>query len=126
MGRKVYINEEQSLYLIEKEPFKSARLGLEKEGYVIAQHAVGSTDDSEIWKDYWEKNHYSHHFPSEPHICPSCQLPKEEFVGSHIVSQDEIFIAPICKECNDIYKNGKAEDHFFYIKQEDIVRAPKD
>lgn len=124
---RIFITEKQLQKIIEvKVQFELAKAGVVRDGYVIAQHAIGSTDDSKNWMDYWEKNHPSHRFPSEPHICPSCLLKRKKFIGGHIVSNDKTFILPVCKECNDTYKNNKANNHFFYVKQEDMVRAPED
>lgn len=106
--------------------FVLAKMGVRRDGYAIAQHAVDSTNDEQIWKEYWKDNHPSHNFPSPPHICPSCLLSGDTFIGGHIVSEGEIYIVPICKKCNDTYKNDKAKDHFFYVKLGDMVRAPED
>ena len=124
---RIFITEKQLQHLIAiNMQFELAKIGFERKGYAIAQHAVDSTDDSETWKDYWEENHPSHHFPSEPHICPSCLLTRNKFVGGHIISDGETYIIPVCKKCNDSYKNSKANDHFFYVRQEDMIRVPED
>ena len=124
---RIFITEKQLQKIIAiKVQFELAKAGVERNGFVIAQHAVGSTDNSETWKDYWEEKHPSHHFPSEPHICPSCLLKRKKFIGGHIISNNKTYIVPVCKKCNDTYKNDKADKHFFYVRQEDMVCAPED
>lgn len=124
---RIFITEKQLRKIIDRNvQFELAKIGVKRDGYVIAQHAVGSTDNSEIWKDYWEKQHSSHHFPSAPHICPSCLLKRNKFIGGHITSDEKTYIIPVCKKCNDTYKNNEADSHFFYVKQEDMVRVPED
>lgn len=103
-----------------------AKYNFQRKGYKIVKHTINSTDDTEVWKNYWEKKHPSHHFPSEPHICPSCLEFKHEFVGGHIVFDGITYIAPVCDICNKKYKYSKADKHPFYIKSLDMVRAPED
>lgn len=81
-----------------------------------------STDDTEIWKNYWAKHRPSHHFPSEPHKCPSCLKICNDFVGGHVISEGHKYIIPVCRKCNSTYKEAKANKHFFYVKSEDMVR----
>lgn len=112
--------------------FVLAKLGVQREGYVIAYHQKNSTStpptnsNCNSWAEYWEQLHTSHHFPYEPHICPSCLRERNEFIGGHLQIGQEYYIHPMCKHCNDTYKFSKADAHPFYVKMEDTVRAPKD
>lgn len=117
----IIINEKQ----FEEIAFILAKIGCYIEGYKIAKHMKESTDDTDIWKDYWEEHHPSHHFPSEPHICPSCLTLKDDFVGGHLIIDDKTFIVPVCRSCNSTYKGEKADGHFFYVREQDMVRAPE-
>ena len=65
-----------------------ARWGFSRKGYKIARHKIGTTDSSKNWKEYWEERHPSHHFPSEPHECPSCLFERDDFVGGHVIIED--------------------------------------
>lgn len=103
--------------------FVLAKIGTERSGYSIVRHKKDSTDDSHVWKEYWEEHHESHHFPSEPHICPSCLLLKDDFVGGHVVCDNETFIIPVCRECNSEYKGDKADEHPFYVATGDMVKV---
>ena len=100
--------------------------GVPKDGYKIARHKIGSTDNSKNWAKYWEEHHPSHHFPSEPHECPSCLLKKDDFVGGHVIIENKTYILPVCRECNSTYKNSNAHNHAFYVKMEEVVCAPED
>lgn len=123
---RLFLTEKQFRRILQIEiQFELAKSGIQREGFAIANHKVGSTDDTVNWKEYWEKKHPSHHFPSEPHICPSCLIERKEFVGGHIISEGETYIYPVCKHCNSTYKKTKAESHFFYVKKEDMVHAPE-
>ena len=125
--KKIMLTEEQLKQVIETEiQFVLAKLGFPRDGFSIAHHKDGSTDDTEIWKNYWEEQHPSHHFPSEPHICPSCLVKRNIFVGAHVIVGEDSFIIPTCKHCNDKFKGDKADNHYFYVKTEDMVRAPED
>ena len=106
--------------------FAFAKYGFPRPNLCIAHHKSPSPDDTEIWKDYWEEHHPSHHFPSEPHICPSCLMIQDDFVGGHLVIEDQTFIVPVCRVCNSTYKGEKADGHFFYVREQDMVRAPED
>ena len=128
--RIVRIKESDLIKIIQNEVnrqliFHKAEIGIPQQGYSIVRHMRDSTDDSEIWKEYWEENHPSHHFPSEPHECPSCLSLKKDFVGGHVVSENDTHIIPVCRECNSTYKGDKADNHFFYVKSEDMVRVPQ-
>ena len=124
---RVFFTEKQIRTIVNIEvQFELAKLGFPRDGFSIVHHKDGSTDDSEIWKDYWEEHHPSHHFPSDPHICPSCLIERNKFVGGHVVSNGETYIVPVCKHCNDEFKGVKAEKHYFYLKTDDMVRAPED
>lgn len=124
--KKIYVTEEQLKELLEREVcLAMAQIGFPREGYSIVKHAVNSTDDSDVWKNYWEEHHDSHHFPSEPHVCPSCLIERDDFVGGHVVYEGELYIVPVCKNCNSEYKGQKAGEHSFYVKTSDMVPAPE-
>ncbi len=106
--------------------FTLAGKGFNISGFSIVRHMKDSTDDSEIWKDYWEERHPSHHFPSEPHKCPSCLLKKDDFIGGHVICEGQTYIIPVCKGCNSEFKGDKADKHPFYVKTEDMVRVLED
>lgn len=104
-----------------------ARSGYYREGYKIARHKIGSTDDSVNWKEYWKKNHrQKQNIPLELYRCPSCLMLKDDIVGGHIVVDDKTYIIPVCRECNSKYKGQNAREFAFYVKEEDMVRAPED
>ena len=108
--------------------FEMARMGYPRKGFSIAHHqrnTSGEKSPNGDWESYWEENHYSHHFPLEPHKCPSCLEHQSTFVGSHILVSEKAYIAPICKHCNDTYKGGKADEHYFYVRTKDMVRVPE-
>lgn len=105
--------------------FYFAKIGVQKHGYKIARHKKHTSDDIN-WSKYWEENHPSHHFPSDPHVCPSCLTKETDFVGGHVIVNGETYILPVCRKCNSRYKYSKADKHAFYIKMEETVRAPKD
>ena len=122
--KTIVITESQFRHLIKHMVvFELAKMGIEMPDYSIVHHKKDSTDDSQVWKEYWEKNHNSHHFPSEPHICPSCLLKKDDFVGGHVVCDSETFIIPVCRECNSEYKGDNADNHPFYVNTEDMVKV---
>lgn len=102
--------------------FALASFGVPKRSHQIAYHKTNSTDNTEVWKDFWAENHSSHHFPSEPHICPSCLLQKNDFVGGHVVINGKTCIVPVCRECNSKYKGDEADEHAFYVRNEDVLR----
>lgn len=127
MGKTITITEEQLRKIVEVEiSLALAKAKFPIDGFSIVKHAVDSIDDSQNWSEYWEKNHESHHFPSEPHICPSCLLLKNDFVGGNVVCNGVTYILPVCETCNKEYKYSKAEEHPFYAKNGDMVRAPED
>lgn len=124
--KKIYLRQQQLDEVVEiMRQFELAKNGIKKDGYTIVKHAVDSTDNSRIWKDYWEENHPSRHFPSEAHICPSCLTKRDNFVGGHVICNSGVYIIPVCSECNKKYKNTKANNHSFYVKETDMVRAPE-
>ena len=124
--KKIYLRRQQLEQLIKAMyKFELAKNGIKRSGYVIVKHAVNSTDNSHIWKDYWEENHPSHHFPEEAHICPSCLIKRDNFVGGHVTCDSGEYIIPVCSVCNKKYKYTKANDHLFYVKESDMVRAPE-
>lgn len=130
---KLILTEKQFRWLLNAlHNFECARNGVHRDGYDIAKHEKNTSDNivpdgcNGKWENYWEKQHPSHHFPSEPHICPSCLCRKKKFVGAHVLVNSESFIYPLCKKCNDTYKGKDADSHFFYITSEDKVRAPED
>ena len=93
------------------------------------------------WMGFWkDKMAASTRLPiNDISYCYCCKKNKTDFVGGHVISKDEEkYICPICKECNDMAKekNEYSERHFsvpsqllveFYPKHDaDIVENQKE
>ena len=64
-------------------------------------------------------------FPSQKDTCPSCLKRGNKFVGGHLIIEDHVYIVPVCENCNNTYKGEKAEHHFFYVNELDMVPVPE-
>ncbi len=86
-------------------------------------HAKDSTDDRVVWIDYWvEKTGLN-----IPTTCPCCgkiPISPNIFVGAHVIPVDQyslskaeqnLYVTPTCKKCNDEYKNSHYLDKTFLV-----------
>lgn len=108
--------------------FALAKFRIPLKGRKIAHHKSPSTDDSQNWKEFWEENQPNRKFYFKGKTCPSCLLKKKEndFVGGHVVIEGKTYIIPVCDRCNKEFKGKKSAQHFFYVSELDMVRAPED
>ena len=124
---RIIITEKQFRKILKRElAFTLAKLGYQMGGKKIAHHKSPSTDNTHNWKDFWQEKQPLRSFPSRGQICPSCLLKKTIFVGGHVIIEDQTYIVPVCDECNKEFKGSKADEHFFYVNELDMVPAPED
>ena len=78
------------------------------------------------WIGYWEKKTGKSRYDREN--CPCCtkKVTEENYwVGAHVETKDgQKFITPTCKECNDTYKEGKADEKWFIVSQDYLCQLP--
>lgn len=125
MTKVIQINEEQFLKLRQK-------IGIEKIcendiqfiGYAKVIHMEGSSKylpkHYNTWSDYWREEIKTPIIPSNK-VCDCCCEVKDEFVVGHITRLDnnENFLYPICKECND---KGKGSGNNVFLAMENVMQ----
>lgn len=92
-------------------------------GYARVGHMDGSSkyrpQKYSSWSEYWENKFHCPVAPTNK-ICDCCCEEKIEsdFIVGHIIKIDtkELFLYPICKECNDKGKGG--ENHQFLASEQ--------
>lgn len=85
---------------------------------IFVQHTENSTatPPNGSWLNYWSEQ-TGIEIPFQM-VCPCClkQCFKIQMVGAHVSdSEGNVYIIPTCKECNDKYKNSKAENKIFFV-----------
>ena len=116
MSKTVKFTEEQLEILIGSDNY--TRLC----GKIKVHHMGGSSHfkpkGKSTWMEYW-KDKWSEVQPyTVP--CDSCNVgkPESEFVIGHIKDENgNEYLYPVCKECNDRYKNGQEADHYFFARK---------
>lgn len=82
------------------------------------------------WMDFWkDRMTASARLPrNDISYCYCCKQDKTDFVGGHVISKDEEkYICPICKECNDTAKeNNEYSERYFSVPFQLLVEfSPK-
>lgn len=88
------------------------------------RHSTDTTEDNpkeaNSWIEKWETEQSIKR--DSLNNCPCCGklIPQDSnnlyWVGAHVEDkQGSKYITPTCNECNDTYKNGKAEEKWFDV-----------
>lgn len=97
---------------------------------VKVKHAKSTTDNSEVWFDYWLEHVKEDISKYQSWHCECCDLdvPINEMVGAHVVkadnSDDTVYIYPTCDTCNKTYKESKADDKEFSVPITELIPLP--
>lgn len=91
---------------------------------ILVQHTENSTSTppNGSWLNYWTEQ-TGRKIPLQM-VCPCClkQCFNIQMVGAHVSDLNgNIYITPTCKECNDKYKNSKAQKGKFLVDKDKLV-----
>ena len=91
---------------------------------ILVQHTENSTatPPNGSWLNYWIEQ-TGIKIPLRM-VCPCClkQYLKIQMVGAHVSDLNgNIYITPTCNECNDKYKNSKAESKKFLVDKDKLA-----
>ncbi|MCX4291351.1 MAG: hypothetical protein OSJ36_06145 [Odoribacter sp.] len=90
---------------------------------ILVRHAKESTStapNGDSWINYWEKKTL---LPI-PKKCACCGKISNDMVGAHVIDEEgNLYIYPVCRECNSRYKYTKP-DIPFEVRMDELVPVP--